>query len=162
MRRTRRPQRSTPKPPQPDKLPRARASAAFRWTSATVVIGIATVAGLIYAVGSAADDSIQFTVSKASISVIGLIVAGYCARQAAEHRREERTAKRLALDLAGSSRSRSRSTTRRTCARRSPAEPLFSSVRAPGSDGSVRAKRGSLSITELTELLTAILGKQSQ
>jgi hypothetical protein len=69
------------------------------WTVATVVIGLATAALLFRAIDSTADDSIQFTLYKTGVSVIGLIVAGYCARQAAEHRREERVAKRLHLDL---------------------------------------------------------------
>lgn len=77
-----------------------QATAALVWTIAAVVIGLGTVAGLVFAIGSASDDSLQFTFYKTSISIIGLIVAGYAARQATEHRREERTAKRLALDLA--------------------------------------------------------------
>jgi hypothetical protein len=48
----------------------------------------------------AQNDSTQFLVSKSTVGLIGLIVAGYAARQAAEHRAEERTAKRLGLDLA--------------------------------------------------------------
>ena len=77
-----------------------QARAALIWTVTAVVIGLGTVGVLLYAVGSAGDDTIQFTLYKSSISLIGLIVAGYAARQASEHRREERTAKRLALDLA--------------------------------------------------------------
>lgn len=77
-----------------------QAKAAIMWTIAAVVIGLGTVAGLVVAIGSASDDSLQFTLYKTSISIIGLIIAGYAARQASEHRREERTAKRLALDLA--------------------------------------------------------------
>ncbi len=72
---------------------------AIVWTVATVVIGLGTAALLFRAIDSTADDSIQFTLYKTGVSVIGLIVAGYCARQAAEHRREERVAKRLHLDL---------------------------------------------------------------
>ena len=77
-----------------------QASAAFWWTVATVVVGLATVGGLIAALRSTEDDSIQHIVAKLSISLVGLFVAAYTAHQAAEHRREERTAKRLALDLA--------------------------------------------------------------
>lgn len=76
-----------------------QATAAIRWTVAAVVIGLGTAAALLYALEGASDDSIQFTLYKTGISVIGLIIAGYCARQAAEHRREERVAKRLHLDL---------------------------------------------------------------
>ncbi|MCR1785405.1 hypothetical protein KVF89_22890 [Nocardioides carbamazepini] len=77
-----------------------QARAAFRWTILAVMIGIGTVTGLIIAITSATDDTLQFTLYKTSISIVGLIVAGYAAKQASEHRREERTAKRLALDLA--------------------------------------------------------------
>lgn len=76
-----------------------QARAAVMWTAATVVIGLGTAVALYLAIDSTADDSIQFTLYKTGVSVIGLIVAGYCARQAAEHRREERVAKRLHLDL---------------------------------------------------------------
>jgi hypothetical protein len=76
-----------------------QATAAIRWTIAAVVIGLGTAAVLIYALDGASDDSLQFTLYKTGISVVGLIIAGYCARQAAEHRREERVAKRLHLDL---------------------------------------------------------------
>lgn len=72
---------------------------AIIWTVVAVVVGLSTAVALLLAIGSAADDSIQFTLYKTGVSVIGLIVAGYCARQAAEHRREERIAKRLHLDL---------------------------------------------------------------
>ena len=77
-----------------------QADIAARWTIATVVIGLGTAVALYLAIDSTADDSIQFTLYKTGVSIIGLIVAGYCARQAAEHRREERVAKRLHLDLA--------------------------------------------------------------
>lgn len=77
-----------------------QAKAAMTWTVATVAIGLITAVALYAAISSTADDSIQFTLYKTGVSVIGLIVAGYCARQAAEHRREERVAKRLHLDLA--------------------------------------------------------------
>lgn len=77
-----------------------QATAAFRWTLLAVTIGIGTVVGLVVAISSATNDTLQFTLYKTSISIVGLIVAGYAARQASEHRREERTAKRLALDLA--------------------------------------------------------------
>lgn len=131
-----------------------QAKAAFGWTIATVLIGIATVAGLIYAIGSAADDSIQFTVYKTSISVIGLIVAGYCARQAAEHRREERTAKRLALDLAALEpfleQIEDPTELRMEVARR-----VFAPEQQTEAEGSLRTKRGALSITELTQLIAA-------
>lgn len=76
-----------------------QAKAALNWTIATVFIGLCTAVALYIAIDSTADDSIQFTLYKTGVSVIGLIVAGYCARQAAEHRREERVAKRLHLDL---------------------------------------------------------------
>lgn len=77
-----------------------QASAAFWWTVATVVVGLATVGGLVLALRSTGDDSSQYIVAKLSISLVGLFVAAYTAHQASEHRREERTAKRLALDLA--------------------------------------------------------------
>lgn len=139
-----------------------QATAAFRWTVVTVVIGIATVAGLIYAVGSAANDSIQFTVYKTSISVIGLIVAGYCARQAAEHRKEERTAKRLALDLAALEPFLEQIDDPKEL-REEIARRVFVPERQSGGEGegSVRTKRGSMSITEVTELLTAVRGSNA-
>jgi small-conductance mechanosensitive channel len=77
-----------------------QARAAFWWTVATVVAGVATVGGLVLALKSAGDDSSQYIVSKLSISLVGLFIAAYTAHQASEHREEERTAKRLALDLA--------------------------------------------------------------
>lgn len=77
-----------------------QAKTAIAWTVVTVLIGLATGAAMFMAVHGAEDDSVQFAVYKTSISVIGLIVAGYCARQAAEHRREERVNKKLHLDLA--------------------------------------------------------------
>lgn len=132
-----------------------QAKAAFRWTIATVVIGLATVGGLIYAVGSAANDSIQFTVYKTSISVIGLIVAAYCARQAAEHRKEERTAKRLALDLAALEPFLEQIDDPKEL-REEIARRVFVPERlASDGEGSVRVKGGSMSITQLTELVTA-------
>jgi hypothetical protein len=76
-----------------------QATTAIRWTIAAVAIGLGTAAVLVYALDGASDDSLQFTLYKTGISVVGLIIAGYCARQAAEHRREERVAKRLHLDL---------------------------------------------------------------
>lgn len=77
-----------------------QASAAFGWTVTTVILGLITVAALVVVVLTAEDDSVQFLLSKSSVGIIGLILAGYAARQAAEHRHEERTANRLALDLA--------------------------------------------------------------
>jgi hypothetical protein len=76
-----------------------QATAAVIWTVLAVVIGLGTAGALLYALDGASDDSLQFTLYKTGISVVGLIIAGYCARQAAEHRREERVAKRLHLDL---------------------------------------------------------------
>lgn len=73
---------------------------ASRWNAVAIVIGLVTVAALVWVVLGASNDSVQFLVSKSSVGIIGLIVAGYAARQAAEHRAEERTANRLALDLA--------------------------------------------------------------
>lgn len=140
----------------------SQATAAFRWTVATVIIGLATVAGLIYALGSAADDSIQFTVYKTSISVIGLIVAGYCARQAGEHRREERTAKRLALDLAALEPFLEQIDDPKGLREEIARRVFVPERQSSDGDGSVRVKRGSLSVTELTELLTAIRGNQNQ
>jgi hypothetical protein len=132
-----------------------QASAAFKWTLATVVIGLGTVGGLIYAVGSAANDSIQFTIYKTSISVIGLIVAAYCARQAAEHRKEERTAKRLALDLAALEPFLEQIDDPKEL-REEIARRVFVPERlASDGEGSVRVKGGSMSITQLTELVTA-------
>lgn len=77
-----------------------QANSAFWWTVTTVVIGLITVAALVTVVLTAANDSVQFLLSKSTVGIIGLILAGYTARQAAEHRHEERTANRLALDLA--------------------------------------------------------------
>lgn len=73
---------------------------ASRWNTVAIMIGLLTVAALVWIVLGATNDSVQFLVSKSSVGVIGLIVAGYAARQATEHRAEERTANRLALDLA--------------------------------------------------------------
>ena len=77
-----------------------QASAAFGWTVVTVLVGLLTVGALVWVVLGASNDSTQFLISKSSVGIIGLILAGYTARQAAEHRHEERTANRLALDLA--------------------------------------------------------------
>lgn len=77
-----------------------QAKAAYWWTVTTVIIGLITVAALVAVVLTANDDSVQFLLSKSTVGIIGLILAGYTARQAAEHRHEERTANRLALDLA--------------------------------------------------------------
>ncbi|MFE6648224.1 hypothetical protein ACFVJS_16760, partial [Nocardioides sp. NPDC057772] len=79
---------------------KTQGAAAARWTAATVVLGIATAGVLFYLLRGGSDDSLTFTLYKTGISVVMLIVAGYCASQAAEHRKEERTAKRLHLDLA--------------------------------------------------------------
>ncbi|MGL5823421.1 MAG: hypothetical protein ACRCYU_00935 [Nocardioides sp.] len=129
-----------------------QARAAFCWTVVTVTIGLGTVVGLIYAIRSAADDSIQFTVYKTSISVIGLIVAGYCARQASEHRSEERTAKRLALDLAALDPFLQNvddpGTLRTEIARR-----VFAPEAQTSETGGLRTRRGSLSLTELAQLM---------
>lgn len=73
---------------------------ASNWNIVTISIGLLTVGALVWVVLGASNDSVQFLVSKSSVGIIGLIVAGYAARQAAEHRAEERTANRLALDLA--------------------------------------------------------------
>lgn len=73
--------------------------AANAWTKATVVLGILVAVGLGALAMTASGDSTGFIMSKLSISVVGLIVAGYSARQASEYRKEERTSKRLALDL---------------------------------------------------------------
>lgn len=133
-----------------------QAEAALRWTVATVVIGLGTVAGLIYAVGSAADDSIQFTIYKTSISVVGLIVAAYCARQAAEHRKEERTAKRLALDLAALEPFLEQIDDPKEL-REEIARRVFVPERlAPDGEGSIRVKGGSMSVGQIAELLTAL------
>ena len=77
-----------------------QATAAFWWTVVTVAVGLLTVGALVWVVLGASNDSTQFLISKSSVGIIGLILAGYTARQAAEHRYEERTANRLALDLA--------------------------------------------------------------
>lgn len=78
-----------------------QAKAAYRWTVTTVLIGIATVAALaVVVVLTAEGDSTQLFLSKISVGLFGLALAGYTGRQAAEHRHEERTANRLALDLA--------------------------------------------------------------
>jgi hypothetical protein len=73
---------------------------AFRWDVATVAIGLVTVGALVWVVLGARNDSTQFLISKSAVGLIGLIVAGYAARQASDHRAEERIANRLALDLA--------------------------------------------------------------
>ncbi len=70
------------------------------WNVAAVVVGLITVGALVWVVLGARNDTTQFLIAKSSVGIIGLIVAGYCGRQAAEHRAEERTAKRLGLDLA--------------------------------------------------------------
>jgi hypothetical protein len=133
-----------------------QAKAAFRWTVATVAIGIGTAAGLIVALTSAAPkESIQFTLSKLSIGVVGLIVAGYTARQASEHRKEERTAKRLALDLAALEPFLDQvddpTELRTEVARRVfvPADPDTSE-----GDVRLRTRRGSLSVRDLKDLIT--------
>lgn len=133
-----------------------QARAAFWWTVATVVIGLGTVLGLILAIHSVSKDSIQFTVYKTSISVVGLIVAGYAARQASEHRKEERTAKRLALDLAALEpflgNVEDPEALRTEIARR-----VFVPQESTGVDGdtTLRTRRGALSIRELTDLIAA-------
>lgn len=135
-----------------------QATAAIRWTVAAVVIGLGTAAALLYALEGASNDSIQFTLYKTGISVIGLIIAGYCARQAAEHRREERVAKRLHLDL-------------------NALEPFLEHVEDPAALRTEVARRvfvpqqpeqqdyvprfgfrRALSVTELTALITAVRG----
>lgn len=133
-----------------------QATSAFWWTIATVVIGLGTVGGLIYAVGSAANDSIQFTVYKTSISVIGLIVAAYCARQAAEHRKEERTAKRLALDLAALEPFLEQIDDPRELREEIARRVFVPERQSPDGDGAVRVKGGAMSVTQITELLTAL------
>ncbi len=70
------------------------------WNVVAVAVGLITVGALVWVVLGARNDSTQFLVSKSSVGLIGLIVAGYAGRQAADHRAEERTAKRLGLDLA--------------------------------------------------------------
>lgn len=133
-----------------------QAEAALRWTLATVVIGLGTVGGLIYAVGSAANDSIQFTIYKTSISVIGLIVAAYCARQAAEHRKEERTAKRLALDLAALEPFLEQIDDPKELREEIARRVFVPERQASDGEGSVRVKGGSMSVTQIAELLTAL------
>lgn len=73
---------------------------ALYWTIAAVVIGLGVVAGLMRAMESVADDSVQFVIYKVSIGLLAATVAGYAAKQAAEHRTQERRYKRLALDVA--------------------------------------------------------------
>lgn len=135
-----------------------QAKIAINWTIATVVIGLGIAVALYVAIDSTADDSIQFTLYKTGVSVIGLIVAGYCARQAAEHRREERVAKRLHLDL-------------------NALEPFLENVQDPAALRTEIAKRvfvpeqpdkpepvprlgfrRGLSVTEVTALLAAFKG----
>lgn len=74
---------------------------AFKWTCAAVSFAVLTAIALVIAVAFSdlSDDSVQFMVAKGSVGLVGLIVAGYCAHQAAEHRHQERVAKRLHLDL---------------------------------------------------------------
>lgn len=134
-----------------------QAKAAFGWTVAAVVIGLATVGGLVYALGSATDDSLQFTFYKTSISVVGLIIAGYAARQAGEHRKEERAAKRMALDLAALEpfldQLEDTSGLREEIARR-----VFVPDRGREGDTEIRTRRGALSIRELSELVALVRG----
>lgn len=77
-----------------------QARAAFWWTIAAVLIGAGTVLGLIIALSSAKDDTVQFVIYKVSIGLLAAAVAGYAAKQASEHRVQERRFKRLALDVA--------------------------------------------------------------
>lgn len=77
-----------------------QARSAFWWTIAAVLIGVGTVVGLILAVSSAKDDTVQFVIYKVSIGLLAAAVAGYAAKQASEHRVQERRFKRLALDVA--------------------------------------------------------------
>lgn len=134
-----------------------QARAAFSWTVAAVVLGLATISALIYAVGSAAGDSLQFTLYKTSISAVGLIIAGYAARQAGEHRREERAAKRMALDLAAMEpfleQLEDASALREEIARR-----VFVPERGRDGDTEVRTRKGALNIRELGELLSVFRG----
>lgn len=113
-----------------------QATAAFRWTVTTVVLGLVAVGALVVVVLTAENDSVQFLLSKSTVGIIGLIIAGYAARQAAEHRREERTANRLALDLRLWSRSWNMSMSRRSCAARSPSGSSFPSLSATTNRGS--------------------------
>lgn len=78
----------------------AQGKVAKWWNVAAVAVGLITVGALVWVVLGARNDSTQFLIAKSSVGIVGLIVAGYCGRQAAEHRAEERTAKRLGLDLA--------------------------------------------------------------
>lgn len=79
---------------------KAQGKVAKWWNVAAVAVGLITVGALVWVVLGARNDTTQFLIAKSSVGIIGLIVAGYCGRQAAEHRAEERTAKRLGLDLA--------------------------------------------------------------
>lgn len=133
-----------------------QATAAFRWTIATVVIGLGTVGGLIVALTSSAPkDSIQFTLYKTSIGIVGLIVAGYTARQAAEHRKEERTAKRLALDLAALEPFLEQVEDPAKL-RSEVAQRVFAPIAPDTDNGDVRlrTRRGSLSVRDLRDLMT--------
>lgn len=138
-----------------------QATAAFRWTLLAVAIGIGTVIGLVVAISSAGDDTLQFTLYKTSISIVGLIVAGYAARQASEHRREERTAKRLALDLAALGPFLEQVTDAEEL-RQAVAKRVFAPDPGQADDGEgsrLRLKGGSsLSVADLVELLKASRG----
>lgn len=142
-----------------------QAKAAFRWTLLAVVIGIGTVLGLVIAISSASNDTLQFTLYKTSISIVGLIVAGYAARQASEHRREERTAKRLALDLAALGPFLEQVSDGEQL-RLEVAKRVFAPAQAHGEDGDalrLRIGRGhgsTLSLADLAELVRASRGAE--
>ena len=134
--------------------------AALTWTIAALGLGIATVAVLIYALRDASDDSVQFTVYKTSISIVGLILAGYAARQASEHRHQERTAKRLSLDLAALEPFLAHVENAETL-RTAVATRVFAPAAPEATDGnaSLRTRRGGhMTIQELTALVTALRG----
>lgn len=128
------------------------------WTISAVAVGLLTGGALFTTFDNAAADSIQFTLYKTGVSLIGLIVAGYCARQAAEHRGEERRAKRLHLDL-NALEPFLANVDDPGALRTQVAERVFAPQETRSDDGPSRSfiQRG-LNLTEITQLIAVIRG----
>lgn len=131
--------------------------AGFLWTLAAVALGVLTMVGMVVAIKFGDTKSIEFTVYKTTISAVGLILAGYAAKQASEHRREERIAKRLALDLAALEPFLEHVTDPEAL-RTEIAKRVFVPQTEAGSaqETHLRTRRGALSIRELTALLAEL------